>query len=89
MTSGAVLAPSSNVPAPISKPKKKNLNPIIIISPSSTALITMHNVKRFLEDSVSVPLSSLPSPDTNPTQTPASNPRTKRACPPSLVATAQ
>jgi hypothetical protein len=29
--------------------KKKQLNPIIIISPSSTALITMHNVKQLLE----------------------------------------
>lgn len=40
--SGGVLKP----------PKKKQLNPIIIISPSSTALISMHNVKKFLEDSV-------------------------------------
>jgi len=32
--------------------KRKNNTPIIIISPSSTALITMHNVKRFLEDAV-------------------------------------
>lgn len=31
--------------------KKKQLTPIIVISPSSTALITMHNVKRFLEES--------------------------------------
>lgn len=30
--------------------KKKQLNPIIMISPSSTALITMHNVKQFLEE---------------------------------------
>ncbi|KAK4056355.1 accessory factor associated with RNA polymerase II [Microbotryomycetes sp. JL221] len=32
--------------------KRKNQDPIIMISPSSTALITMHNVKRFLEDAV-------------------------------------
>lgn len=31
--------------------KKKQLNPIIMISPSSTALITMHNVKQLLEES--------------------------------------
>ncbi|GAA6061513.1 hypothetical protein JCM10212_004503 [Sporobolomyces blumeae] len=35
--------------------KKKQLNPIIMISPSSTALITMHNVKDLLEDSRFVP----------------------------------
>lgn len=32
--------------------KRRPMNPIIIISPSSSALITMHNVKRFLEDAV-------------------------------------
>lgn len=32
--------------------KRKKQQPIIMISPSSTALITMHNVKRFLEDAV-------------------------------------
>jgi parafibromin len=37
--------------APAARPqKKKQLNPIIMISPSSTALITMHNVKQFLEE---------------------------------------
>ncbi|GAA6039763.1 hypothetical protein JCM8097_004210 [Rhodosporidiobolus ruineniae] len=42
--------------APGAKPqKKKQLNPIIIISPSSTALITMHNVKQFLEEARYVP----------------------------------
>lgn len=30
-------------------------NPIILISPSSSALITMYNVKRFLEESVYEP----------------------------------
>lgn len=40
------------------KPRKKQVNPIIMISPSSTALITMHNVKKFLEESMYVfPLS--------------------------------
>jgi parafibromin len=34
--------------------KKKQLTPIILISPSSSALITMHNVKRFLEESMCV-----------------------------------
>lgn len=61
-TSGAVLAPTSSAPVPAGKPKKKNLNPIIIISPSSTALITMHNVKRFLEDSMYAPSLPLPLP---------------------------
>lgn len=31
------------------------LQPIIIVSPSASALITMHNVKSFLEDAVFVP----------------------------------
>ncbi|KNZ50648.1 hypothetical protein VP01_4315g2 [Puccinia sorghi] len=35
--------------------KRRSMNPIIIISPSSSALITMHNVKRFLEDAVFEP----------------------------------
>ncbi|KPV73032.1 uncharacterized protein RHOBADRAFT_38691 [Rhodotorula graminis WP1] len=35
--------------------KKKQLNPIIIISPSSTAMITMHNVKAFLEEARFIP----------------------------------
>ncbi|KAH8924092.1 CDC73-domain-containing protein [Atractiella rhizophila] len=34
------------------KNKRRPLHPIIVISPSSTALITMHNVKHFLEDAV-------------------------------------
>lgn len=40
--------------------KRKQQTPIILISPSSTALITMHNVKRFLEDSMYVPPLPLP-----------------------------
>ena len=35
--------------------KPKNLSPIIIISSSPTALITMHNVKSFLSDAVFEP----------------------------------
>ncbi|GAA5969722.1 hypothetical protein JCM3765_001219 [Sporobolomyces pararoseus] len=51
---------SSTIPQPGSlKPlqssKKKQLNPIIMISPSQTALITMHNVKDFLQDSKFIP----------------------------------
>ncbi|GAA5894752.1 hypothetical protein JCM8208_006060 [Rhodotorula glutinis] len=42
-------------PAPKMPQKKKQLNPIIIISPSSTAMITMHNVKAFLEESKFIP----------------------------------
>lgn len=38
-----------------SQAKRRSMNPIIIISPSSSALITMHNVKRFLEDAVFEP----------------------------------
>ena len=37
--------------------KPKNLSPIIIISSSPTALITMHNVKSFLSDAVFEPSS--------------------------------
>ncbi|GAA5957325.1 hypothetical protein JCM10213_003790, partial [Rhodosporidiobolus nylandii] len=50
-------APSATAPgAPGAKPqKKKQLNPIIIISPSSTALITMHNVKQLLEEGRFIP----------------------------------
>lgn len=43
-------AQQSVAPVPAKPQKKKQLNPIIIISPSSTALITMHNVKQFLEE---------------------------------------
>ncbi|GAA5883032.1 hypothetical protein JCM16303_006800 [Sporobolomyces ruberrimus] len=40
---------------PSGSTKKKQLNPIILISPSSTALITMHNVKDFLQEAKFVP----------------------------------
>lgn len=44
--------------------KKKQRDPIIMISPSSTALITMYNVKKFLEESKYVlPLPLLISRD--------------------------
>ncbi|GAA5954313.1 hypothetical protein JCM8115_003368 [Rhodotorula mucilaginosa] len=42
-------------PAGAKPQKKKQLNPIIMISPSSTALITMHNVKQLLEESRFIP----------------------------------
>ncbi|KAL8292890.1 hypothetical protein RQP46_000584 [Phenoliferia psychrophenolica] len=48
-TLGAAATSSSQ---PGKSTKKKQQNPIIIISPSSTALITMHNVKKFLEESI-------------------------------------
>lgn len=38
----------------IGKSKRKLNDPIIIVSPSSTALINMYNVKQFLERSTSV-----------------------------------
>ena len=38
--------------AAIGKSKRKLNDPIIIVSPSSSALINMHNVKRFLEQSM-------------------------------------
>lgn len=41
----------STAPATAKPAKKKQLNPIIMISPSPTALVTMHNVKQLLEDS--------------------------------------
>ncbi|KIM63855.1 hypothetical protein SCLCIDRAFT_116100 [Scleroderma citrinum Foug A] len=46
---------ASSVPAPSAGPPmqaRKNLFPIIMISSSPTALITMYNVKRFLQESV-------------------------------------
>lgn len=49
----AAAAPAQKMPQ-----KKKQLNPIIMISPSSTALITMHNVKAFLEEAKCAPPGS-------------------------------
>lgn len=37
------------------KPKSRLRDPIILLSPSASSLITMHNVKKFLEDGVFVP----------------------------------
>ncbi|CCG84220.1 protein of unknown function [Taphrina deformans PYCC 5710] len=37
------------------KPKNRLRDPIILLSPSASSLITMHNVKKFLEDGVFVP----------------------------------
>ncbi|KAJ8587871.1 CDC73-domain-containing protein [Rhizopogon salebrosus TDB-379] len=47
---GAATAPSTG-PA-LQARKAKNLYPIIMISSSPTALITMHNVKRFLQEAI-------------------------------------
>ncbi|KAF8735231.1 hypothetical protein AX14_002435 [Amanita brunnescens Koide BX004] len=50
--SGTVSTPSTAPPDPKMQPRKARHNdPIIIISSSPTALITMHNVKRFLQES--------------------------------------
>lgn len=35
--------------------KQKRRDPIILLSPSASSLLTMHNIKRFLEDGVFVP----------------------------------
>ena len=43
---------SSAVQSQAQQQRRKRVDPIIIISPSSTALINMYNVKRFLEESV-------------------------------------
>lgn len=51
-TGAKAEAPIAAAAASAGLQKRKNNTPIIIISPSSTALITMHNVKRFLEDAV-------------------------------------
>ncbi|GAA5905912.1 hypothetical protein JCM6882_009068 [Rhodosporidiobolus microsporus] len=54
--SKAAAQPAPQQPVAGAKPqKKKQLNPIIIISPSSTALITMHNVKQLLEEARFIP----------------------------------
>ncbi|PPQ71701.1 hypothetical protein CVT24_007898 [Panaeolus cyanescens] len=51
---------SATAPTPVADPKAaarkaRNNQPIILISSSPTALITMHNVKKFLEDSTFEP----------------------------------
>lgn len=58
-TSSGTTTPTSTTSAGVPvKQRKKALNPIIIISPSSTALISMYNVRRLLEESVYVPPSA-------------------------------
>ncbi|KAL6308630.1 RNA polymerase II-associated protein [Sparassis latifolia] len=53
---GAAAAATAATPDPKLHPRKaKNQYPIIMISSSPTALITMHNVKRFLQESVFEP----------------------------------
>ncbi|ORY44642.1 RNA pol II accessory factor, Cdc73 family-domain-containing protein [Leucosporidium creatinivorum] len=52
--SAASGAPTTTAGGQPLKPRKKALNPIIIISPSSTALISMHNVRKLLEESIFV-----------------------------------
>ncbi|KAK2460699.1 hypothetical protein APHAL10511_007169 [Amanita phalloides] len=53
---GSLSTPSSAIPDPKMQPRKARHNdPIIIISSSPTALITMHNVKRFLQESTFEP----------------------------------
>ncbi|KAA1113969.1 accessory factor associated with RNA polymerase II [Puccinia graminis f. sp. tritici] len=54
-SSGNLTKPVGPPGSAISQAKRRSMNPIIIISPSSSALITMHNVKRFLEDAVFEP----------------------------------
>jgi len=52
---GSVMQSSANPDPKLQARKPKNLYPIIIIPSSPTALITMHNVKRFLQESVFEP----------------------------------
>ena len=47
--------PSSSGAKPADKPKSRLRDPIILLSPSASSLITMHNIKRFLEEGVFVP----------------------------------
>ncbi|KAG1805801.1 RNA polymerase II-associated protein [Suillus subaureus] len=49
---GATSVPAPTAGTPMQSRKAKNLYPIIMISSSPTALITMHNVKRFLQESL-------------------------------------
>lgn len=47
--------PAAAIAAPKEKTKSRLRDPIILLSPSASSLITMHNVKRFLEEGVFVP----------------------------------
>lgn len=51
-SSGAAQSSAQSTDKQLLARKSKNNFPIIIISSSPTALITMHNVKRFLQESV-------------------------------------
>jgi hypothetical protein len=62
--SGAPSAAGSATPN--AKRAQKHSDPIIMISSSPTALITMHNVKQFLEESTCVSFPCFPSPTTRP-----------------------
>lgn len=61
MRAGAGSAAAAAAQAGGKPNKKKQLNPIIMISPSSTALITMYNVKKFLEESMWAAFFPFPS----------------------------
>ena len=46
------------VPKPVARssaPKQPKMTPLILVPPSSSALLNMHNIKRFLEEGVFVP----------------------------------
>lgn len=51
----SIKYPNAAVDPKMQAKKAKNLYPIIMISSSPTALITMHNVKRFLQESTFEP----------------------------------
>ena len=53
-SAAAASVPSASSSSSTQK-RRRQANPIIIISPSSSALITMYNVKRFLEESIYEP----------------------------------
>ncbi|KZT29221.1 RNA polymerase II-associated protein [Neolentinus lepideus HHB14362 ss-1] len=51
----AAPAPTSTIDPKLQARKARNMEPIIMISSSPTALITLHNVKRFLQEAVFEP----------------------------------
>ncbi|KAH7884842.1 RNA pol II accessory factor, Cdc73 family-domain-containing protein [Phlebopus sp. FC_14] len=55
---GLASTPAPSAGPPMQARKAKNMFPIIMISSSPTALITMYNVKRFLQESVFEPSST-------------------------------
>ncbi|KAF8551779.1 CDC73-domain-containing protein [Imleria badia] len=52
---GSAPAPAPSAGLPMQARKAKNMFPIIMISSSPTALITMYNVKRFLQEAIFEP----------------------------------